>query len=51
MGMIKNRYGQNFGSTEMDIDYTTLTLSESESINNTEQSAAIDRTLRALVED
>jgi replicative DNA helicase len=51
MGMVKNRYGQNFGSTEMNIDYTTLTLSESESINNTEQSAAIDRTLRALVED
>tara|TARA_R100000808_G_C2155447_1_gene167977 strand:+ start:4123 stop:5454 length:1332 start_codon:yes stop_codon:yes gene_type:complete len=51
MGMIKNRYGQNFGSVEMSVDYTTLTLSEAESMNNTEQSMAIDRTLRSLVED
>ena len=48
LGMVKNRYGQNFGTVEMNIDYNTLTLSESDIINNTEQSDQVDRTLRAL---
>ena len=28
LGMMKNRFGQNFGSTSMHIDYDTLTISE-----------------------
>ena len=34
LGMMKNRYGQNFGTTAMAIDYTTLTLSEAQKWNS-----------------
>ena len=48
LGMMKNRYGQNFGSCEMSIDYSTLTLTESEPQNNTDEVTEIDETIRAL---
>jgi replicative DNA helicase len=48
LGMAKNRYGQNFGSCNMAIDYTTLTLSQSEQIIDTEEANEFDETFRML---
>jgi replicative DNA helicase len=45
MGMMKNRFGPNFGQCIMRIDYSTLTLSEDEHINDT---AASTSTINAL---
>jgi len=33
IGIIKNRFGSNTGSTRMSIDYTTLTLEENNDLN------------------
>ena len=33
MGMMKNRFGSNYGHTSLRIDYNTLTISEDESLN------------------
>jgi glutamine amidotransferase PdxT len=33
MGVMKNRFGANYGSTSLRIDYNTLTVSEDESLN------------------
>ena len=38
LGMMKNRFGANFGHLAMKIDYNTLTLEQDESINETEES-------------
>ena len=48
MGMMKNRFGQNFGQCVLRIDYSTLTLSEDEHLNDTEASASTINTLAAL---
>ena len=48
MGMMKNRYGQNFGSTAMSIDYSTLTLSEAQNLINTEEAGDLDQTFGLL---
>jgi replicative DNA helicase len=37
MGMMKNRFGPNFGTCAMNIDYSTLTVTEQENVNETEQ--------------
>ena len=50
LGMMKNRYGQNFGSTAMAIDYSTLTLSEAQNLINTEESEDLDHTFGLLEE-
>ena len=34
MGMMKNRFGANFGTTAMRIDYNTLTSTEDDNLNN-----------------
>jgi len=46
--MMKNRYGQNFGSCAMAIDYSTLNLTQTQMINNTEEMDGVDRTLTTL---
>jgi len=51
LGMMKNRFGPNFGNVLLRIDYPTLTISEDESINDTEESAAISNTLKILSEN
>ena len=51
MGMMKNRYGQNFGSIAMAIDYTTLTLSEAQNLINTEEAEDMDQMFGALDDD
>jgi replicative DNA helicase len=38
LGMMKNRFGPNFGHLTMKIDYNTLTLEQDESVNDTEES-------------
>jgi hypothetical protein len=48
LGMVKNRYGQNFGSCNMAIDYTTLTLSQSEQIIDTDEANEFDETFQML---
>jgi len=37
MGIAKNRFGPNFGSTMLKIDYTTLTLSEDDMKSDTKE--------------
>ncbi len=51
MGMMKNRYGQNFGSIAMAIDYTTLALSEAQNLINTEEAEDMDQMFGMLDED
>ena len=51
LGMAKNRYGQNFGSCNMSIDYTTLTLSQSEQIIDTAEANEFDQAFQMLGED
>ena len=50
LGMMKNRFGPNFGAVGMRIDYSTLTLSEDEDINDTEEFSEINRALSELAE-
>ena len=48
MGMMKNRFGPNFGSCILRIDYSTLTLTEDEHVNDTDASTSSVNTLAAL---
>ena len=50
LGMVKNRYGQNFGSCTMAIDYTTLSLSQMQQIINTEDADIVDEAFSMLQE-
>lgn len=42
LGMMKNRFGQNFGSCTLHIDYTTLSLSQGDEIVDDINSATMD---------
>jgi len=33
MGMMKNRFGANYGTTAMRVDYNTLTITEDDTLN------------------
>jgi len=48
MGIAKNRFGPNFGSTVLKIDYTTLTLEEEDIQNDTEELADFNKSIKAL---
>jgi replicative DNA helicase len=48
MGVAKNRFGPNFGSTILKIDYSTLTLSEEDMKSDTEEIAEFSKTIKAL---
>jgi replicative DNA helicase len=48
LGMVKNRYGQNYGSCTMAIDYTTLTLSQTQQIIDTEEANEFDEAFGAF---
>lgn len=48
MGMMKNRFGPNFGTCTMNIDYSTLTVTEQEVANDTEQLGETMNTLNIL---
>jgi len=48
MGLMKNRFGPNFGHCPMRIDYSTLTITEDEHFNDTEASTSSVNTLSKL---
>ena len=48
MGMMKNRFGPNFGTCTMNIDYSTLTVTEQEVANDTEQLGETMNTLNIM---
>lgn len=48
MGMMKNRFGPNLGNCMMRIDYSTLTITEDEHVNDTEASSSSAGLLAAL---
>jgi replicative DNA helicase len=48
MGIAKNRFGPNFGSTILKIDYSTLTLSEEDVRSDTEEIAEFSRSIKSL---
>lgn len=48
MGLMKNRFGENFGCCNMKIDYSTLTITEDETNNETEASTSSIATLNNL---
>jgi replicative DNA helicase len=48
LGMSKNRFGPNFGSIALKIDYSTLTISEDETINESDEAKDFTRTLSSL---
>lgn len=51
MGLMKNRFGPNFGTCAMKMDYSTLTAYEDDTISNTESSNSAISTLAALSVD
>jgi replicative DNA helicase len=48
MGFMKNRFGPNYGHCSMRIDYSTLTITEDEHVNDTEGSSSTIYTLNKL---
>ena len=48
LGMMKNRFGPNFGTCAMNIDYSTLTITEQETVNDTAQLVDTVNTLNIL---
>jgi len=48
MGMMKNRFGANFGNCLLRIDYSTLTITEDEHVNDTEASSSSANLLATL---
>lgn len=48
IGMMKNRFGPNFGKCAMRIDYSTLSLTEDVHLNDTESSQSSMNTLQKL---
>ena len=48
IGMTKNRFGPNFGSIALKIDYNTLIISEDNTINESEEAMQFSRALNTL---
>jgi replicative DNA helicase len=48
MGMTKNRFGPNFGSISLKIDYNTLTITEDDTINESDEAKEFARALSNL---
>lgn len=48
IGMSKNRFGPNFGSIALKIDYNTLTITEDDTINESEEAMQFSKTLTSL---
>ena len=51
LGMMKNRFGPNFGTTSMRIDYSTLTITEEDISNSTEELSDSFNMLNVLQDD
>jgi len=50
LGVIKNRFGPNFGATPLKIDYHTLTLTEDSTLSTTQEAIDFTKSINALVE-
>jgi replicative DNA helicase len=50
LGIVKNRFGPNFGSTVLRVDYHTLTLKEDEMISGTAEALDFSKSINALVD-
>ena len=48
MGMTKNRFGPNFGSISLKIDYNTLTITEDDTINESDEAKEFAKALSNL---
>jgi len=48
IGMTKNRFGPNFGSIALKIDYNTLQITEDDTINESEEAREFTKTLSVL---
>lgn len=48
IGMTKNRFGPNFGSIALKIDYNTLIISEDDTINESDEAIEFSKTLTSL---
>ena len=48
MGIAKNRFGPNFGSTALKIDYTTLTLEEEDTKSDTTEISDFNKSIKML---
>lgn len=48
MGMTKNRFGPNFGSISLKIDYNTLSITEDDTINASDEARQFSKTLSSL---
>ena len=48
LGIMKNRLGPNFGNILLRLDYSTLTLTQDDSINSTDESSSLTNTLSIL---
>jgi len=46
--MSKNRFGPNFGSIALKIDYNTLIISEDETVNESAEAMQFSKTLSVL---
>lgn len=50
LGIVKNRFGPNFGSTPLRIDYHTLTIKEDEIITSTAEALDFSKSISQLVD-
>lgn len=50
LGIVKNRFGPNFGSSVLRVDYHTLTLKEDEMVSGTDEALDFSKTINALVD-
>lgn len=50
LGIVKNRFGPNFGATPLKIDYHTLTLSEDSTLSITQEALDFSKSINDLVE-
>lgn len=50
LGIVKNRFGPNFGSTVLRIDYNTLSLKEDEMISGTAEALDFSKSINELVD-
>lgn len=50
LGVVKNRFGPNFGATPLKIDYHTLTLSEDSTLSVTQEALDFTKSINTLVE-
>jgi replicative DNA helicase len=51
MGMMKNRFGTNYGNCNLSIDYNTLSITEDSTLNATESSSSSANLLKHLTGD